>query len=67
MSSILDDNYREFDFEDSGESESNQSDNNSVKSSSSKSRNKWLWIPFLTFVNIEKADEYFENDDFKQQ
>ena len=26
MSSILDDNYREFDFEDSGESESNQSD-----------------------------------------
>ena len=29
MSSILDDNYREFDFEDSGESESNQSDNNS--------------------------------------
>ena len=38
MSSILDDNYREFNFEDSRESKSNQSDNNSVKLSSSKLR-----------------------------
>ena len=54
MSSILDDNYREFNFEDSRESKSNQSDNNSVKLSSSKLRKKWLWIPFLTFVILKR-------------
>jgi hypothetical protein len=67
MSSILDNNYREFNFEDSRESKSNQSDNNSVKLSSSKLRKKWLWIPFLYFCNIEKANEHLESDDFKQQ
>jgi hypothetical protein len=51
MSSIINDNCDDFNFDDSGESESNQSDNNSVKSSSTKSRNKWKWLPFLTFVN----------------
>ena len=54
MSSILDDNYREFNFEDSRESKSNQSDNNSVKLSSSKLRKKRLWIPFLTFVILKR-------------
>ena len=44
MSSILNDNCDDFNFDDSGESESNQS-------SSTKSRNKWKWLPFLTFVN----------------
>ena len=44
MSSIPNDNCDDFNFDDSGESESNQS-------SSKKSRNKWKWLPFLTFVN----------------
>ena len=67
MSSILNDNCDDLNFDDSGESESNQPDNNSVKSSSKKSRNKWKWLPFLTFVNTEKAKEYLETDDFKKQ
>ena len=67
MSSILNDNCDDFNFDDSGESESNQPDNNSVKSSSTKSRNKWKWLSFLTFVNTEKAKEYLETDDFKKQ
>ena len=66
MSSILNDNCDDLNFVDSGESESNQSDNNSVKSSSTKSRNKWKWLPFLTFVNTENAKEYSETDDFKK-
>ena len=60
MSSILNDNCDDFNFDDSGESESNQS-------SSTKSRNKWKWLSFLTFVNTEKAKEYLETDDFKKQ
>jgi len=24
---------------------------------------EWLWIPFLTFVNIENDNEYLESDD----